>query len=260
MELSELWLEDLFRIYMGCFYPGSSEQLQTGPFQGRPAAYNPAAFGNPSDRQIEQTITDKLQLKRQQEDVGSLGYYIRFVNEKRGVTSEPHRTALRNWIRYPRVYVTNANEYETGKHNLLMSFQAYEQRIWTMRGDRATEARFEGDRQYQNQIYSGGLSAFIQTIGAIRDLASESILTSMAQVNLEIDFHVSSSALPRLVNSPYERTREGARAAVQAWNALTPRQRAALANRSGELRNALDEKYEAMHERRNLPIPDYVPS
>jgi hypothetical protein len=248
---SELWVEDLVRVYLMV-----SEPLDRGPFQSRPAAYSPAQFGNPSDVQIQRTIEEKLRLKRQQQDVAVLGWYVRFVNERRNVRDEGRRSALRNWIRYPRVFVTDHSEYEGAKFALLMDLQEYERRHWGAQGGRAREGQFMGDRIAIWGEYSGALDSFNRTIRSITALASESILNCPAIVKMEIDFTLSESAIPSLTNSPYRFTAQAAREAFRVWNRLTPRQRSALVHRAGDLSNALQQKYEELHRMRQISIPD----
>jgi len=249
--LTELWLEDLFRVYLGM-----SELLDRGPFQGRPTAYNPAQFGNPSNEQVQRTIEDKLRLKRSQEDVAVLGWYIRFVNERLNVRNEQRRNALRNWIRYPRVLVANRNEYETAKFAVIRGLSSYEARHWATQGALARESQVMGDRIAIWGEYSGALDSFNRAIRSITALASESILNCPAVVKMEIDFNLHESAIQSLTNSPYRFTAQAAREACRVWNGLSPRQRSALVRRAGELSEALQEKYEELHRMRGISIPD----
>jgi hypothetical protein len=249
--LTELWLEDLFRVYLRV-----SEPLDRGPFQGRPTPYNPAQFSNPSDPQLQQTIEDKLRLKRAQEDVAVLGWYVRFVNQRTSVQNEPRSNTLRNWIRYPRVLVADRSEYERAKSAILSGLIAFERRHWAMQGDLAREGQVMGDRIAIWGAYSGALDSFNRAIRNIIALASESILNCPAVVKMEIDFTLHDSAMPGLTNSPYRFTAQASREAFRVWNALSPRQRSALVRRGGELGGALQEEYEQLHHMRQIDIPD----
>lgn len=251
MQIAELWLEDLFKIYLGSTLP-----LDRGPFQSQPSLYNPVTLGNPSVLQLQQVIESKLRLKKQQGDVAVLGYYVRFVNNLQGVRDEVRRNVVRNWIRYPRVLVTNRNEYDSAVHSLIMALSAFEDRWWLMHGGQAREAQVLGDRIAMFGAYSGPLDSFNQTIRAITRLASESILNCPSVVQMEIDFEVHPMALGSLTASPYPFTREAAQNALKAWNALFPRQRSAAVNYAGELSDALHEKYRDLHGRRGLTVPD----
>jgi len=257
-------LEDLFRIYMRV-----PEPLDRGPFQSPrpgmlpnaprtgPALYDPALFGNPTDRQVQEEIESKLRLKREQGNVAVLGWYIRFINDRQPVRDETRREHLRNWVRFPRVFVRDSSEFDGGKWQLQQKLRAFEQRRWTpLRSQLARESQLMNDRISVMADYSGALDGFNRTIREIISLASESILHGMRMVNMEVDFEVYPRALSHLTSSPYQNTREGANEAVGAWNALFPRQRSALVARSGDLSEALQETYEALHEMRGISVPE----
>jgi hypothetical protein len=156
----------------------------------------------------------------------------------------------------PRVRVTASDEYETGKRLLLMSLQAYESRHWALQGPQARESEAMGDRIGVYGDCSGALDSFNRTICSITALASDSILNCPAVVNMEVDYAVNPSALRSLSNSPYRFTREAAGEAIRSWNALTPRQRSVLVERAGDLSEALQYKYEALHQMRRISNPD----
>lgn len=74
-QLSELYLEDLFRIYAQ-----SPEPLQRGPFADQPGRYDPAEFGHPDVRDLRRAIARKLNQKRDQQAAGNLQWYLRFLD------------------------------------------------------------------------------------------------------------------------------------------------------------------------------------
>jgi hypothetical protein len=253
MTLSDLWLEDLFRVHLG-----TREPLDRGPFQARPYySWSSREFG--SDEEIRRTIEGKLTLKRNQGAVDVLGYYVRFIHDARRVgASEPRRQTLRDLIRYPRVYIRDAAAYQRGISALLENFRVYERAHWSRHRVIAEQSVREGDRIGIWGAYSGALEFFIKAIREIMNTTSESILGQGPVVKMEVDFEIHPPILetPGFLRSPHAVTREASAEAKKAWNALQAQQRSGLASRQADTDNALRAEYDSMHSRRRIPDPN----
>ena len=183
MRLSELWLEDLFRIYMG-----TRDTLDKGPFQTRPRRYPEwrlAEFG--SFDELERTIKEKLAAKRREGAVEVLGYYIRFINDAQRVgASEQRRSTLRDWIRSTRrVEILDRGIYDAAIAALKRSFLEYERNLWERQGSGAELSGCMGDRIGIYGDYSGALEVFVLSVSQIMSATSDSMLLGGPTLPLE---------------------------------------------------------------------------
>ncbi len=79
LSLSDLWLEDLFKVYAG-----SSAALDRGPFGDAPQDYDADAFGNPSMESVASMIEKKLDLVREQGKDETLEWYLDYLDDLDG--------------------------------------------------------------------------------------------------------------------------------------------------------------------------------
>ena len=257
--LSDLWLEDLFRIWLR-----SPEPLDQGPFRDRPTPYNPAAFRNPSDHDVRQVILDKLGSERARGEVEHLGWYIRFVNERRlGVgIDEQRRVDLRSFIRWRRVYVTDPGARTRGLNRLLEALRNLEDSVF-QRDSRS--ASFFTSQDQVMHLYCAPLDGFVKGIWGIFETCDEGLIPTIPLLPVEIDFRTDPHLIRRTIGiADYEQDLPGALLAVDAWNGLAARERAAVASDSSEMRQQVRSTLEAEIERlrgmRHINYPCYLPA
>jgi hypothetical protein len=229
MRLSELWLEDLFRIYLR-----SREPLDRGPFRGRPALYNPRDFGNPSEFDIEWAIRQKLEQRISQEAVDVMGYYVRFVNSSdRGAVDERKRQQLLDLIRTRRrIYVSDKTHVTSGVSALEAALGDFERRLWRVNGPAINLYDRMPDTIAVWEHYYSVLEVFINAIAEIVRYSGTSNM-GVRIAPLEVDYFAQRSVLATsgFLSSPHSQNVRASEAALQAWNGLTPHQRSAIAGR-----------------------------
>jgi hypothetical protein len=250
MQLSELWLEDLFRIYLR-----STEPLDRGPYQGRPARYNSRDFGNPSELDVRDAILEKLRIKRAQEAVDALGWYVRFINEQRAV-DETLRQRLLDLIRSrPRVFVSDMSHFHAGIRRLQAGLGSLERRIW---GTNSSDVRLYnslGDRIGVWRKYYSILETFIDAIGHMAG-SSGPVYYGGRVVLLEVDFlaHRSLLLTVRFLSSPHAQNRDASQAALDAWNGLSPHARSAVAGHVAPTRREFVVELDRLRRSRSIDI------